>query len=286
MFICTIKAKTLRLASFLALLCLTAATVTAMAVSRTPESAKTKKLPIIMYHSVLKDKNRSGKYIVTPEEVESDFKYLKENGYTSVLSSDLISYTAGGDLGEKIVMITFDDGYLNNVTNVLPLLEKYDLKAVISVVGSYTELYSENQDHNPNYSYFNYDDIKTLLDSGRVEIANHSYDLHKIDERVGCSIIKGEDKAEYKKMLKADLLKTQALLKNKVGYTPAVFTYPYGSCCESAKEVVEELGFKVSLGCAEKLNYISRDQKSLYDLGRFNRESNVSTKKFMARLEK
>lgn len=277
--------RSLKLVLFLILICFTTATVTAVA-SSIKKERQTTSLPIIMYHSVLKDKKRAGKYIITPEELENDFKYIKENGYTCVLSDDLIQYTKGGSLPSKPIMITFDDGHLNNLTNVLPLLEKYDLKAIISIVGSYSEASSHSSDHNPNYSYLSYDDIKTLISSGRIEIANHSYDLHKLNARVGCSIIKGEDIKKYQKMLKSDLEKTQQLLEKNVSYTPTVFTYPFGSCCSYSKDIIKELNFKLSLGCAEQVNIISRDTKSLYCLGRFNRESGIDTARFMSRFEK
>lgn len=243
-------------------------------------------LPIIMYHSVLKDTSKSGKYVITPTELENDFKYIKDNGYTCVLSEDLTEYINGKQLPEKPIMITFDDGYLNNLTYVLPLLEKYDLKAVISVVGEYTQRFSDEKDHNPNYSHLNFDDIKTLLDSGRIEIGNHTYDLHKLDSRSGCCIKKGENKETYKKLLADDLNKNQNILQQNLNYTPVIFTYPYGSSCVTSKEVIKDLGFKVSLGCAQKVNVLTRDADSLYMLGRFNRESGIDTQTFMKRFEK
>lgn len=41
-------------------------------------------MPIIMYHSVLKDTNLSGKYIVTPDTLKNDINFLKNKGYTFV----------------------------------------------------------------------------------------------------------------------------------------------------------------------------------------------------------
>ena len=37
-------------------------------------------VPIIMYHSILKDASRSNKYTITPTVLEEDLKYLKDNG--------------------------------------------------------------------------------------------------------------------------------------------------------------------------------------------------------------
>ena len=93
-----------------------------------------------MYHSILKDASRTGKYVITPSRVEEDLIYLQENGYETVVVADLIAYvTDGTPLPEKPVMITLDDGYLNNLTYMLPLLEQYDMRAVISVIGLYSE---------------------------------------------------------------------------------------------------------------------------------------------------
>ena len=49
-------------------------------------------VPILMYHSVLKDESRLNDYVVTPVTLEKDLIYLKENGYTTVFISDLINY--------------------------------------------------------------------------------------------------------------------------------------------------------------------------------------------------
>ena len=78
-------------------------------------------VPIVMYHSVLKDESRHGQYVISPAELESDLKYLRDHGYTTILIEDLIAYTQGGPLPEKPVLLTFDDGYYNNYLYAFPL---------------------------------------------------------------------------------------------------------------------------------------------------------------------
>ena len=100
-------------------------------------------LPIIMYHGLLKEEARQGKYVLSPAQFESDLKYLKENGYHTVVVQDLIDYVEKGvPLPEKPVMLTFDDGYYNNYYYAFPLLEEYDAKIVISPICRYTDEYS------------------------------------------------------------------------------------------------------------------------------------------------
>lgn len=87
-------------------------------------------------------------------------------------------------------MITFDDGYETGLYYVLPLLKKYGMKAVINVVGSYTDEYSRINEEGKHlsYAYLTWNEIKTLSDSGYVEIGNHTYDMHSNNgDRNGCT---------------------------------------------------------------------------------------------------
>lgn len=243
-------------------------------------------IPILMYHSILKDESKAGKYIVTPKTLENDFLYLKENHYNSITVSDLIAYVYEGvPLPENPIILTFDDGHYNNMVYLLPLLEKYEMKAVISVVGSYTDEFSKKDSHNPNYSYLTWVDVKQLHQTGRIEIANHTYNMHESSSRKGCSIKKGEKKEEYQKIFKEDLTLLQTeLQQNSDIPAPLTFTYPFGFICQEAQSVLEGSGILASLSCYEKISKISKDPASLYCLGRFNRPNDVPTEKFMKKL--
>lgn len=238
-------------------------------------------LPVLMYHSILKDPQKAGAYVVSPETFEADILELKRRGYESVVVQDLIDYVYHGEpLPEKPVMITLDDGYYNNLTYVLPILENTDMKAVISVVGSYTERYSETPDPNPNYAYLSFDDIRALSNSGRVEIQNHSYDMHSGGSRKGTMKLPEESEARYKKLFCEDAEKTQRLLTENCGVTPSAFAYPFGCISESSEEYLKEMGFLCSMSCYERLNMIG-DEESLFNLGRFNRPSGIDSAAFL-----
>lgn len=242
-------------------------------------------LPIIMYHSVLKDKSLAGPYTVTPDTVESDFAYLKARGYTAMFVSELADAVLTGQaLPEKPIVITLDDGYLNNLTYVLPLLEKYDMKAVVSVVGSYCECYSREPDPNPAYAYLCWSDIDALTATGRVEIGNHTYDMHRKDTRKGAKKKFGESDADYYAALMNDVGKTQSLLEEYCGIVPTTFTYPFGYVSKDAAPILREMGFTAVLTCNERVNMITGDPDVLQALGRFNRPHDISTQRFMKRL--
>lgn len=241
-----------------------------------------KELVVLMYHSVLKDTARSGKYIVTPDSLEEDIRYLDSHGYTSVLPSDIIGYVFyGTPLPEKPYLLTFDDGSYNNLTYVLPILERNDAYALISVVGKYSEKFSATDEANPAYSYLRWKDITELINSGRVEIGNHSYDFHSIDKaHTGAKIGLYEDVQEYKKRFSKDTAKTEQLLYINTHILPDVYTYPYGAYCPQSEEILAEKGYLMTFTCEEGNNVLTNNPECLKLLRRYNRSGNAYTDAF------
>ncbi len=243
-------------------------------------------VPIIMYHSILKDSSRSNKYTVTPAVLEEDLKYIKDKGYTTVTIADLISYVYDNKpLPENPIVLTFDDGHYNNYGYLFPLLEKYDMKAVISIVGSYTDKFTETDEANLNYSYLRWKDIKELMDTGRIEFQNHTYNLHSnTGKRIGTKKIKGETDEHYKNVLEEDILKLQQEFKENTNYIPQCFTYPFGGISNASLDIIKELGFKASLSCEQGINKLTKNPNSLYLLKRYNRPSYISTYNFFQKI--
>ena len=230
------------------------------------------KVPIIMYHSVLKDTSKSGKYIITPSTLESDLQYIKNAGYETITINDLISYVYNGtSLPEKCIILTFDDGHYNNFTYVLPLLEKYNSKAVISIVGKYTDTYTESDESNTNYSYLRWKDIKFLIQTGKIEFQNHTYNMHNSNSRKGCMKKTCESIEHYESVLKEDIMKLQQEFLFNTGYLPTTFTYPFGGISNASYDIIKNLGFKASLSCNSGINYITNSPDCLYGLKRNNR---------------
>lgn len=247
------------------------------------------KLPIIMYHAICDTNEKTGKFVISKDAFKKDLEYLKENGYTAIGFNELIDFTENGTpLPEKPVMLTFDDGYYNNYCYAYPLLKEYNQKAVISIIGKYTDLYSESSEENPKYTHITWEQAKEMCESGLVEIQNHSYDSHTIDQgRNGTKKKKGETQTAYAEYIYSDIGKLQQEINENLGYTPLVFTYPFGSISDASYEILKGMGFKATLSCEEKVNFInSGDSEGLYKLGRFLRTPDKSIKKIFTKVMK
>lgn len=111
---------------------------------------------ILMYHSVAPDDlapeidppNR-----LSPQDFERQMAFLRE--HRNVVSmGDLVSQLERGETPPSgTVCITFDDGYLDNLTTAAPILEKYDLPATLFLPTSYIDR-AETQWADALHGYF------------------------------------------------------------------------------------------------------------------------------------
>lgn len=117
-------------------------------------------VPTLMYHAVSDDLWGISELFVKPAEMEKQLAWLVENGYDPIWFEDL-SHLEDYD---KPVMLTFDDGYDDNYTILFPLLQKYNVKATIFVIGSPDGRYHKMTD----------EQVYELHESGLVSIQSHT----------------------------------------------------------------------------------------------------------------
>ena len=232
------------------------------------------KLPIIMYH-FLTD-HVTNKWAITPQTFEEDLKYLKQRGYETIFMSDVIDYVyKGKKLPENPIVLTFDDGDSSVHRFALPLLKKYEMKAVVAIIGKPTDEYSsEGRSDIKYYPNITWQQVKELHNSGLIEIQNHSYDSHHGN---GTKKKKGESFEDYRERFSQDLNKLQLRINEEIGSIPNTFVYPFGAISNDSIPVLKENGLLASLSCAEMVSTIKLgDADSLYNLGRFLRPQDLT----------
>lgn len=250
--------------------------------SSTPTEESEVRLPIIMYHSINNKNDKNSDYIVSPKLFEEDLIYIKKKGYTPVFMKDVISYVEGsGNLPQKPIVISFDDGYFNNYYYAYPLLRKYNMKAVISIVGKMSDQFTQEPDENLSYSHLTWDDILEMHLSGYWEIQNHSYDCHTYTKRNGVSQMPKESDEDYKKFLSSDIWRLQDRIIYTTGVAPNTFTYPFGAFSKNTDTIIREMGFKATLSCIEGVSTVKKDEsESLYRLKRHLRKPGIPPQEF------
>ena len=161
-----------------------------------------RQVPVLMYHAVSDQTWGLEGLFLSPSDMEAQLKYLTENGYDPIFFSDLPHL----DQYRKPVILTFDDGYNNNYTDLYPLLQKYNVKATIFVIpssvgGQYSMTAAQ---------------IKEMADSGLVSIQSHTQDHKEL-----ASLSADQQKQQF--------AQSQLAIARMTGRIPSVLSYPSGS---------------------------------------------------------
>ena len=121
--------------------------------------------PILEYHMVNDHPDEDGyDYAVPVEEFKAQLDYLQAEGYHTITLLEYMKAKKGKfTLPEKPVVLTFDDGYEDNYTILLPLLEERGMKAVVFMV--------TNEIGRPGY--LTWDQLRDMQNRG-IELGSHT----------------------------------------------------------------------------------------------------------------
>ena len=147
-------------------------------------------VPVIMYHTVgIPNKSWQWNYLTCPHELfESQLKRLKKKGFHTISLQQLYDY-----MNERIklpknpVVLTFDDGYLDNWVFAYPLLKKYGFKGTIYVNPEFVDprsiirkkiedFWRGNAEINEleTVGYISWNEMKEMEEEGVMDIQSHT----------------------------------------------------------------------------------------------------------------
>jgi biofilm PGA synthesis lipoprotein PgaB len=224
---------------------------------------------VLCYHDVQDDMRNAnpGVLTITTKELINQFSWLREHNYNVISLDDLVAARAGKRaLPEKAVLLTFDDGYVSIYDRVLPLLRLFNYSAVVALVGDWMDAApgtTVNYGNNPvpRERFLAWSQVRELLDSGLVELASHSYDLHHgvlanpqgnrlpaASSRVyDAATARYESDTQYTQRLHHDLRASVNSIHKHTGQYPRAMVWPYGAYNQQTVEITRSLGMDISL---------------------------------------
>lgn len=181
-------------------------------------------VPILLFHRIDTSPINS-RYYVPPDLFEEEIKVLRDWDYTAITTQMLVqAITMGHELPDHPILITFDDGHIDNYTNAFPIMKKYGFTGVLYIVGNYLGA----------DGYMNREQILEMHDAGW-EVGSHSrnhLDLTKLNPQDQRSEIVGS-KENLESVLGIDIL---------------TFAYPFGAKNASVMDYVKFAGYIAAMG--------------------------------------
>lgn len=206
----------------------------------------TKKVPILMYHSVSDHATRKySPFAISPALFAQQLEYLQQQHYTPITVTQFMNIRTGGTqpLPEKPVLLTFDDGLEDFYTGAFPALQQYGFPATLYVVtgfmnGTSRWLQAEGEGNRPMLTW----DKLAEVSAGGVECGGHTQ-YHPQLDTVPLARAKNE------------IVQCKAILEEHLGQQIYSFAYPYGYHTAAVKQAVQAAGY--TSACAVKYEMCS-----------------------------
>ena len=171
-----------------------------------------KKIPILMYHSISDEKEKSHPYyhVNTSSSVfDAQMHYLYENNYSVINLQDLEKSFDTRD-SSKYVVITFDDGFHDFYTNALPILKKYNFTATVFLPSAFISAHHKKL---KGKGHLNWQEVRELSDAG-ISIGSHTANHPQLSEL-------SDTEVEY------EIQHSKEIIENNLGSAIDTFSYPY-----------------------------------------------------------
>jgi peptidoglycan/xylan/chitin deacetylase (PgdA/CDA1 family) len=179
--------------------------------------------PILLYHHI-RDVDNPNRYDVSLDTFSKQLEALQSWGYTPITISTLANVIRnGGDLPEKPIMISFDDGDIDIYQNAYPIMKKYGFMGTFYIVGNRV---GADQ-------FVNADQIKELIADGW---------------EIGCHGFSHQDMSKDHDAIETEGLHAKKVLQDKLGITINSFAYPYGGFDAEVGNHIAGYGFTSGAG--------------------------------------
>ena len=203
-------------------------------------------VPVLMYHHV--NPHQGDTVTVTPQTFEGQMEHLREAGFKTLKLDELMSYIKGDMDIQKAVVITFDDGWLDNYLYAFPVIKKYGLNAVIFLVTDWVDTASSSisdipgdvPGHSESKSLIrkgrshevvlNWELIGEMLQSGAVEFHSHTKSHRPCDQLSGDELLE-------------ELEGSKRAIEKNLGPCPYL-CWPYGKYDDTALDTARSSGYR------------------------------------------
>ena len=193
------------------------------------------RVPVLMYHEIAPASETGSRLAVSPEAFAGQIAYLYNAGFETVTAARLAEIMTGqaewlpGRLPNRVVVLTFDDGFEDFHRRALPVLDEYGYTATVFVTSGWV------QDAGPHAAgrrpgrMLSWSQIAEIAQAG-VEVGAHSWQHPQLDQLPGS-------------VLREELYASKAHLEDRLGGPVPGLAYPFGYSSARVRRVVREAGY-------------------------------------------
>jgi len=211
---------------------------------------KAASVPILLYHHIEElppaASHARKRWTLAPRKFEAQMDWVARQGFHPITAQQLIAHLRNGDaLPSKPIVLTFDDGWKDHYSTVLPILQKHDFVATFFIVTGSVG----------NSASMTWDEVKALSDAD-MDIQSHTVSHPRLST------------LSYKKA-RHEIFDSKSVLEEKLNKPVTVLAYPYGKYDEEVITIAKEAGMEGAVAVSGlNVGYLLRTDAS-YTLERY-----------------
>lgn len=211
-------------------------------------TARLSRVPVIMYHDILPEKEVF--FDVTPAEFEADLQLIQQKGLTPISLNQLVGHLSTGlPLPEKPILLSFDDGYQGHYDYVYPLLKQYGYPGAFSI-------YTNKVGKKLGRSSLTWQQVREMAADPLMTIAAHSIshppDLGELSEN----------------QMRDEIVQSKQILETELGIPINYFVYPEGKYNNRVQDWVQQAGYRAALTMNDAVDLYAGASKNLLSIER------------------
>jgi peptidoglycan/xylan/chitin deacetylase (PgdA/CDA1 family) len=196
-----------------------------------------KGIPVLMYHSI--STNPKNSLCVSEKQFKKEIEWLYNHNYHTLNMDEFYqALVQGAPIADNPILITFDDGYLDNYKTAWPILKKYGFHATFLIVTSHVDS-----------NHIDWNQLKELISEGN-SIGSHSVNHYNL-------------KTLTYKQQERELSESKQTLENRLGVNIKAFCFPSGQYNKTTLKLLSELGYTLSFTTNPGKVYLGDNQFKL-----------------------
>ncbi len=225
-------------------------------------------IPVLMYHKI-PDQPPATKHqiFVTKENFARHLAYFKGRGLQPITFQDYQDFASGrrplAEFPRRPLILTFDDGYTDNYTNLLPLMQQYGYRGVLYLLGDFEVRCNQwdlaEDPSEPRAELMSEGQKRAFVAAGW-EIGAHTLTHPRLA---------GLPAAEVAHEMAASKVE----LERRLGINVLSFAYPYGSLSPETKRLAAEVGFTYAVATDSGGMHLEDDRMQIFRINMFPHES-------------
>lgn len=201
----------------------------------------------LFYHRVADDRDELA---LSPDRFRVQMEFLAEQGYRAIDVVEAAEALERGEVPERVVALSFDDGFRDVAENAMPVLRELGFRATVFVSTEVVGAQARFDWYREQPPVLTWDEIVELDAAGTLRFASHTLThphLAKVDEE----------------RARREIAESRVALEERLGRPVVAFCYPAGVFGARDRELVAESGYRYAVSCEPGVNRVGGDPFAL-----------------------